>query len=321
MLGKFAMMNAQQRMAINRETARQKQMMAVLAKMFQEGQPAPASASSAQPSAFAGVVPQMAGAEADPSMAGVSVGGAVPASFDPASANRGMAGPAPAAMPPSEVATPALPSLWADRDLQKIIAGNVAAGNFKGAMDAAEQARKQRQDLLQAGPKRFVEKQAELKAQQPQARQNVSNLVSDLDRMKAEAQAILNDDYLGQATGARIGLDYLPGTGARDVSARIGTLKSQSGFAVLQAMREASKTGGALGSVTEGEHKLLQANLAAIGDTGQSTGAYRKRLQQVVDYVESAKARILRGYSDTYGETFAPATGGGQPRSDPFGLR
>lgn len=59
-------------------------------------------------------------------------------------------------------------------------------------------------------------------------------------------------------------MSRLPGTPASDASALIDTVVANIGFDRLQAMREASPTGGALGAVTENELRLLQTTLGAL---------------------------------------------------------
>lgn len=65
-------------------------------------------------------------------------------------------------------------------------------------------------------------------------------------------------------------LANLPGTPANRVKNLVETVKSNVGFDRLQAMRESSPTGGALGSVTERELSLLTS---AIGSLEQSNNS------------------------------------------------
>lgn len=79
-------------------------------------------------------------------------------------------------------------------------------------------------------------------------------------------------------------LSAIPGTDARDFAADLGTLKANIAFGELAAMREASKTGGALGAVSEKEMALLEAALGAL-DAGQSPANLQKNLRQVEESV------------------------------------
>lgn len=75
-------------------------------------------------------------------------------------------------------------------------------------------------------------------------------------------------------------LSGLPGTGARDFRALVDTVKANIGFDKLQAMRDASPTGGALGQVSEFENRLLQATLANL-EQSQSPEQLEDNLKRV----------------------------------------
>lgn len=145
----------------------------------------------------------------------------------------------------------------------------------------------------------------------PVALAAVQSSLSGLDRLKSEAAAIYADPQLTRITGMMSKFPNIPGSGATDVQARLETLKSQVGFAVLQAMRDASKTGGALGAVSDRENSMLQSNIAAL-DTTQSPEAFKAALKRIVDYADGAKDRLKTAYSNTYlgGTSAAPDAAG-----------
>ena len=70
------------------------------------------------------------------------------------------------------------------------------------------------------------------------------------------------------------------GTSAMDLDKTISTIKANLGFEELQKMREASKTGGALGQVAVKELEFLQSAVSAL-DTAQSPDQIRKNLEKV----------------------------------------
>lgn len=72
----------------------------------------------------------------------------------------------------------------------------------------------------------------------------------------------------------------LGGTDATDLRADIDTIKAVLSFHELSKMREASKTGGALGNVSDRELTLLGSAVASL-DQAQSAGQLRKRLAEV----------------------------------------
>lgn len=72
----------------------------------------------------------------------------------------------------------------------------------------------------------------------------------------------------------------IPGTPAYNFKSALDTLKSNIAFGALTEMRAASKTGGALGQVSDREGQLLQSSLGAL-DQGQSPKAFREQLDKI----------------------------------------
>ena len=86
-------------------------------------------------------------------------------------------------------------------------------------------------------------------------------------------------------TGVGSMLAGIPETDARNFRAELDTLKANIAFNELTAMREASKTGGALGAVSDREMNLLQSALGAL-DAGQSPANIKAQLQKIKESVE-----------------------------------
>lgn len=147
--------------------------------------------------------------------------------------------------------------------------------------------------------KKLAAEQADIWAKKPQAESSVNDAVANLDRLKAEAQAIYSSSSVPRITGMTGMFPSLPGGNAADLEAKLETLKSQTGFSVLQNMRDASKTGGALGAISDKENIMLQNNLAALSQK-QSPEQFRKSLQQIIEYTDQAKSRIKSGFDRTY---------------------
>lgn len=76
------------------------------------------------------------------------------------------------------------------------------------------------------------------------------------------------------------GAVIIPGTEAFDLNEQLQTIRANVGFEKLQQMRNASKTGGALGQVSEMENKLLQSVLGSL-DIGQSEAQLKDNLNQI----------------------------------------
>lgn len=106
------------------------------------------------------------------------------------------------------------------------------------------------------------------------------------ERAQRTVQSV--DELMGKVSGWNSGfgslLSPIPETDARDFAAELDTLKANVAFNELTAMREASKTGGALGSVAVREMELLQSALGAL-DPGQSPTNLKAQLQKVKDSI------------------------------------
>ncbi|NQY82472.1 MAG: hypothetical protein HRT36_05505, partial [Alphaproteobacteria bacterium] len=105
---------------------------------------------------------------------------------------------------------------------------------------------------------------AAAKNKQARAKRDNEIVRQDIER----SIALVDDAAFGSATGFWGNLfQYVPGTNAHDLSKMMDAIKASIGFRSLQAMRDSSPTGGALGQVTEKELKYLQS---AFGSLEQS---------------------------------------------------
>lgn len=131
--------------------------------------------------------------------------------------------------------------------------------------------------------------------------QALNGSTSSFDRLATAANEVLNHPGLKGITGLRGAVPNAWGSDAANAEALLGTLKSQVGFGVLQDMRNNSKTGGALGSVSDAEGKRLEANLAAL-DKSQSLEQFQANLKKIIDYSEGAKGRLREAYNLRHGQ-------------------
>lgn len=90
----------------------------------------------------------------------------------------------------------------------------------------------------------------------------------------------LMENVSGWTTGWGSWLRGIPTTSSRNFNAELQTLKSNIAFNELTQMREASKTGGALGQVSDREGRLLESALGAL-DSGQSPENFKQNLEQI----------------------------------------
>jgi len=104
----------------------------------------------------------------------------------------------------------------------------------------------------------------------------------------ASADRIINTvdeaiPLVGITTAGVAGALNIPGTDGRNLEEALKTIKANLGFDRLQQMRDASKTGGALGQVAVKELEALQASIASL-DRGQSPDTLRRNLEDIKFY-------------------------------------
>jgi hypothetical protein len=152
-----------------------------------------------------------------------------------------------------------------------------------------------------------LKKQGALNADKAQ----LDSATNSMDRLAVAANEALSHPGLGGITGWQSKLPNAPGSQASDAQAKLNTLKSQVAFGVLQDMRNASKTGGALGAVSDKEGAMLQANIAAL-ENAQSTDQMKESLKKIIKYSEDAKDRMRGAYNIKHGDQ-----GGSPPAAQP----
>ncbi len=164
------------------------------------------------------------------------------------------------------------------------------------------------------------QKQAEM----GKAQLTLDTATSNLDRLAQQANELKIHPGLGRITGMTGMLPNIPGFPGADAEAKRQTLLAQSGFGTLQQMREASKTGGALGSVTEVEHKLLQNYLAELTNA-QTETQMKAALDKIIRFADESKGRLKEAYNTDYAgiqrqpQNAQPGAGPAMPKAPAFG--
>ena len=120
----------------------------------------------------------------------------------------------------------------------------------------------------------------------------------------------------GTATTGAVGslLSLLPGTDAHDLKENMKTIEADAAFTSLQNMRENSKTGGALGQVSERELGLLSSAKAALS-TSQSPEQYKENLRRYQQVRKQAMENTAKAYELDYGQP-APWLQKQEPQQD-----
>ena len=115
-----------------------------------------------------------------------------------------------------------------------------------------------------------------------------------------DALGFLTDDTKKFFSTGVIGqaLSNIAGTDATSLRAKLDTITSGVGFGRLNDMREASKTGGALGNVSEIELRQLNASMGSL-DPNQKPSELKKTLETIKEQYEST-VRVLKAEKYAY---------------------
>lgn len=142
-------------------------------------------------------------------------------------------------------------------------------------------------------------------------------VTSNLDSLIAATTEIYNHPGLPGITGMRGAIPNIPGSAAASAQAKMDSLKAKNFVTNLQSMREASKTGGAVGQVSDAEGKRFE-NLIGALDKAQSFEEQRRELKKIIQYGVDAKKRLEKAYDMKWGDKkdAAPTTTVPQPAID-----
>jgi hypothetical protein len=133
----------------------------------------------------------------------------------------------------------------------------------------------------------------------PQATSAINSFETKADSFVKDIEKLRDSPGLSEITGIAAG--RLPGITAngRAAQALYDKIVAKGGFQALQDLRDASKTGGALGNVSNQEGKQLTASFAAI-DRRQDAKDVKAALDQAIGDIQGSKTRLKEAYDMTY---------------------
>ena len=133
----------------------------------------------------------------------------------------------------------------------------------------------------------------------PQATSALKGFEEKADSFVKDIEKLRDHPGLSEITGIAAG--RLPGLTAngRAAQALYDKIVAKGGFQALQDLRDASKTGGALGNVSNQEGKQLTASFAAI-DRRQDAKDVQEALNQAIGDIQGSKTRLKEAYDMTY---------------------
>ena len=144
----------------------------------------------------------------------------------------------------------------------------------------------------------------------PQQTAAIKGFETKSDAFIKDLKTLRDDPGLEQITGMLYGRTGSISREGSRAQALYDKIIAKGGFQALQDLRDASKTGGALGNVSNQEGKQLTSSFAAI-DRRQNADDVRAAIDQAISDIEGSKTRMREAYDSTYsyktGET--PATG------------
>jgi hypothetical protein len=153
-------------------------------------------------------------------------------------------------------------------------------------------------------------------ASYPQATSSIKGFENKSDNFIKDLEKLRDDPGLENITGAIYGRTGSVTREGSRAQALYDKVVAKGGFQALQDMRDASKSGGALGNVSNQEGKQLQASVAAI-DRRQNSADVKAALNQLIDDIKGSKTRMREAYDTTYqykstsGTSSTPAAGKG----------
>lgn len=147
----------------------------------------------------------------------------------------------------------------------------------------------------------------------PQATSAIKGFETKSDAFIRDLKALRDDPGLENITGPVFGRTPSVTAAGSRAQALYDKVVAKGGFQALQDLRDASKTGGALGNVSNQEGKQLTASFAAI-DRRQNAADVRAAIDQAIADIEGSKTRMREAYDATYAYKQSGAATSAAPR-------
>jgi hypothetical protein len=167
--------------------------------------------------------------------------------------------------------------------------GNLGVNQQRLALD---QEKNTRESVSQQKlDRKIAEEERKASIKEQHVMQDINNTLRKLDQIMGD------DTHEGMVNRGSAGIvgklsSFIPETPGYNLDKKIDSVKSALGFDTLQAMRDASPTGGALGQVAVRELEFLQAKVASL-DIGQSPSQLKQHLTEIKNHYNNWK-RIVK---------------------------
>lgn len=200
----------------------------------------------------------------------------------------------------------------AKRDQQRLALEGQRVNLEGQRVNIARQESERKVQGLEALPPKEIQKR---EAAFPQATSVIKGFESKSDSFVKDLEKLRDHPGLSQITGLIAGRVPALTADGRAAQALYDKVVAKGGFQALQDLRDASKTGGALGNVSNQEGKQLTASFAAI-DRRQDAKDVQAAINDAIGSVQGAKTRMREAYDSTYSYK-----AGNTPAADPLGIR
>jgi hypothetical protein len=134
----------------------------------------------------------------------------------------------------------------------------------------------------------------------PQATLSVKSYESKTDSFIKELEALRDDPGLDQITGSVYGRTPSVSREGSRAQAAYNKIFAKGGFQALQDLRESSKTGGALGNVSNQEGERLERSIVGGLDRTQNAEDVKQGINDLINDIKTSKTRIRDAYDMTY---------------------
>jgi hypothetical protein len=155
----------------------------------------------------------------------------------------------------------------------------------------------------------------ELLLKQPKETLALRNVSQNIDQTVNEINALLKEPGFNSIFGSVVGRLPTYGTQGAIAETKYNNILNKLSVSALQAMRDASATGGAVGAVSATEWPILQSQFGTIGLLTTPDDA-RKNFEGIVKRLMAVKDNSAASYASIYGNPSAP---GGRPPLATFG--
>lgn len=135
---------------------------------------------------------------------------------------------------------------------------------------------------------------------QPQAKSQLEAAKAPLVALKEKVRSLHDNPEIARITGFHGARPTIPNTEPARMETTLEEIKSRLSVAALTAMREASKTGGAVGNVTEKEWPILESQIAKLDPVRQGKDGFKTALQEVITSIEGTVGRMQTAFDETY---------------------